>query len=38
MGHARDWFNDMSPAQRKEVENAKDKWNKEGAPAESQAM
>ncbi|KAG1726473.1 hypothetical protein EDB19DRAFT_1914608 [Suillus lakei] len=38
MGHARDWFNDMSRAERKEVEDAKDKWNKEGAPAESQAM
>ncbi|KAG1858927.1 hypothetical protein F4604DRAFT_2037785 [Suillus subluteus] len=37
-GHARDWFNDMSPAQRKEVEDAKAKWNNEGAPAESQAM
>jgi hypothetical protein len=37
-GHTRDWFNDMSPAQWKEVENVKDKWNKEGAPAESQAM
>ncbi|KAG1764088.1 hypothetical protein EV702DRAFT_1216922 [Suillus placidus] len=37
-GHARDWFNNMSPAQRKEVEDAKDKWNNEGAPAESQAM
>ncbi|KAG1718762.1 hypothetical protein EDB19DRAFT_1920080 [Suillus lakei] len=37
-GHARDWFNDMSRAERKEVEDMKDKWNKEGAPAESQAM
>ncbi|KAG1753351.1 hypothetical protein EDB19DRAFT_1903006 [Suillus lakei] len=37
-GHVRDWFNDMSRAERKEVEDAKDKWNKEGAPAESQAM
>ncbi|KAG2138966.1 hypothetical protein DEU56DRAFT_755684 [Suillus clintonianus] len=29
-GYMRDWFNDMSPAQWKEVENVKDKWNKEG--------
>ncbi|KAG2076589.1 hypothetical protein BDR04DRAFT_1114140 [Suillus decipiens] len=38
MGHARDWFKNMTPAQQKEVEDAKDKWNREGAPAESQAM
>ncbi|KAG1887372.1 hypothetical protein F4604DRAFT_1675340 [Suillus subluteus] len=37
-GHARDWFNNISPAQRKEVEDAKAKWNNEGAPAESQAI
>ncbi|KAG2737517.1 hypothetical protein P692DRAFT_20662550, partial [Suillus brevipes Sb2] len=37
-GNARDWFNNMSHAQRKEVEDAKEKWNDEGAPLESQAM
>ncbi|KAG1848563.1 hypothetical protein F4604DRAFT_1687673 [Suillus subluteus] len=37
-GHTRDWFKNMSPAQWKEVENAKDKWNNKGAPAESQAI
>ncbi|KAG2360219.1 hypothetical protein BDR07DRAFT_1378130 [Suillus spraguei] len=37
-GHARDWFKNMTPAQRKEVENAREKWNKEGAPLESQTM
>ncbi|KAG2091656.1 uncharacterized protein F5147DRAFT_779937 [Suillus discolor] len=37
-GHARDWFNNMTPAQREEVEDAKEKWNREGAPAEAQAM
>lgn len=37
-GHARQWFNNMTSAQRKEVEEARDKWNEEGAPPESQAM
>ncbi|KAG2369563.1 hypothetical protein BDR07DRAFT_1477168 [Suillus spraguei] len=37
-GHARDWFKNMTPAQWKEVENAREKWNKEGAPLESQTM
>lgn len=37
-GNARDWFNNMTHAQRKEVEDAKEKWNHEGAPLESQAM
>lgn len=36
-GHAREWFNKMSPQQIKEVNNVKEKWNKEGAPEESQA-
>ncbi|KAG2109007.1 uncharacterized protein F5147DRAFT_773346 [Suillus discolor] len=37
-GHTRDWFNNMTPAQREEVEDTKEKWNREGAPAEAQAM
>ncbi|KAG1786054.1 uncharacterized protein HD556DRAFT_1450035 [Suillus plorans] len=37
-GHARQWFNNMTSAQKKDVQRAKDKWNEEGAPAESQAM
>ncbi|KAG1832273.1 hypothetical protein F4604DRAFT_1946218 [Suillus subluteus] len=37
-GHARQWFNNMTSAQQKEVQQARDKWNEEGAPAESQAM
>jgi hypothetical protein len=36
-GHAREWFNNMSASQLKEVQDAKEKWNKEGAPEESQA-
>lgn len=36
-GHAREWFNNMSPGQKKEVEDAKKKWNEEGAPEETQA-
>jgi hypothetical protein len=36
--HAQEWFNKMSPAQKKEVEYAREKWKKEGAPEESQAM
>ncbi|KAG1778004.1 hypothetical protein EV702DRAFT_1196803 [Suillus placidus] len=37
-GHARDWFRNMTPAQRKEVEDAQEKWNREGAPPESQVI
>ncbi|KAG1870310.1 hypothetical protein F4604DRAFT_1926547 [Suillus subluteus] len=37
-GHARNWFKNMTPAQKKEVENAREKWNSESAPLESQAM
>ncbi|KAG1863116.1 hypothetical protein F4604DRAFT_1683705 [Suillus subluteus] len=37
-GHAREWFNNMTSAHQKEVEEARDKWNREGAPAEAQAM
>ncbi|KAG1721765.1 hypothetical protein EDD22DRAFT_854317 [Suillus occidentalis] len=37
-GHAREWFDAMSPSQQKEVKSAMAKWNKEGAPEESQAM
>ncbi|KAG1740266.1 hypothetical protein EDB19DRAFT_1828489 [Suillus lakei] len=37
-GHVREWFNNMTSAHRKEVEEARDKWNREGAPAEAQAM
>ncbi|KAG2130404.1 hypothetical protein DEU56DRAFT_914835, partial [Suillus clintonianus] len=37
-GHAREWFNNMTSAHRKEVEEARDKWNREGAPVEAQAM
>lgn len=36
--HAREWFNNMTSAHRKEVEEARDKWNREGASAEAQAM
>ncbi|KAG1879764.1 hypothetical protein F4604DRAFT_1679352 [Suillus subluteus] len=36
--HAREWFNNMTSAHHKEVEEARDKWNREGAPAEAQAM
>jgi len=36
-GHAREWFNNMSASQLKQVQDAKEKWNKEGAPGESQA-
>jgi hypothetical protein len=36
--HARDWFKNMTDAQWTEVENAKEKWNREGAPPESQAV
>ncbi|KAG1742041.1 hypothetical protein EDB19DRAFT_1907804 [Suillus lakei] len=37
-GHAREWFDNMSPSQQKEVKFAKTKWNREGAPEESQAV
>ncbi|KAG1850368.1 hypothetical protein DFJ58DRAFT_842443 [Suillus subalutaceus] len=37
-GHARQWFNHMISAQQNEVQQARDKWNEEGAPAESQAI
>ncbi|KAG1797214.1 hypothetical protein EV424DRAFT_1546703 [Suillus variegatus] len=37
-GHARQWFNSMTFGQKKEVQQARDKWNEEGAPPESQAM
>ncbi|KAG1892919.1 uncharacterized protein F5891DRAFT_986304 [Suillus fuscotomentosus] len=37
-GHARQWFNSMTSAHQKEVEEVRDKWNRDGAPAESQAM
>ncbi|KAG1850129.1 hypothetical protein F4604DRAFT_1687212 [Suillus subluteus] len=36
--HAREWFNKMSPAQKKQVEYVQEKWNKEGAPEESQVI
>ncbi|KAG2089641.1 hypothetical protein BD769DRAFT_1679873 [Suillus cothurnatus] len=37
-GHAREWFNSITSAHRKEVEDMRDKWNRKGAPAESQVM
>jgi len=37
-GHAREWFDNMSPSQQKEVKFAMTKWNREGAPEESQAV
>lgn len=36
--HAREWFDAMSPSQQKEVKSTMEKWNREGAPEESQAM
>jgi hypothetical protein len=36
-GHAREWFNNMTPSQQEEVKSAVKKWNREGAPEESQA-
>ncbi|KAG2108114.1 hypothetical protein BD769DRAFT_1392801 [Suillus cothurnatus] len=36
--HAREWFNQMSLTQKKEVDYAREKWNTEGAPEESQIM
>ncbi|KAG2047201.1 hypothetical protein BDR06DRAFT_1032530 [Suillus hirtellus] len=37
-GHVREWSNSMTSAHRKEVEEARDEWNRDGTPAESQAM
>ncbi|KAG1819994.1 hypothetical protein EV424DRAFT_1347324 [Suillus variegatus] len=36
--HAREWFNQMSLTQKKEVDYAREKWNMEGAPEESQVI
>jgi hypothetical protein len=36
-GHAREWFDNMTTLQQQQVEFALKKWNKEGAPEESQA-
>jgi hypothetical protein len=36
--HAHQWVDNMSASQRKEVKDAKEKWNKEGAPEKSQAV
>ncbi|KAG2125352.1 uncharacterized protein EDB93DRAFT_1110245 [Suillus bovinus] len=36
--HAREWFNQMSLTQKKEVDYAREKWNTEGAPEESQVI
>ncbi|KAG1846293.1 hypothetical protein F4604DRAFT_1688437 [Suillus subluteus] len=36
-GHAREWFSNMTTSQQHEVKSAMKKWNKEGAPEESQA-
>ncbi|KAG1721246.1 uncharacterized protein EDB91DRAFT_1088514 [Suillus paluster] len=36
--HAREWFNQMSLTQKKEVDYTQEKWNTEGAPEESQVM
>ncbi|KAG2068005.1 hypothetical protein BDR04DRAFT_1120050 [Suillus decipiens] len=36
-GHAREWFNNMTPSQQWEVKFAMKKWN-EGAPEEAQAI
>ncbi|KAG1818403.1 hypothetical protein EV424DRAFT_1347668 [Suillus variegatus] len=38
MGHAREWFKKMTAEQEKEVKDAMEKWNKEGAPEEIQAV
>lgn len=38
MGHAREWFRQMTAEQEKEVKEAMEKWNKEGAPEEIQAV
>ncbi|KAG2153089.1 uncharacterized protein EDB93DRAFT_1249003 [Suillus bovinus] len=37
-GHVREWFNSMTPAHQKEVEEVRNKWNREGVLAESQTM
>ncbi|KAG1808383.1 uncharacterized protein BJ212DRAFT_1485013 [Suillus subaureus] len=37
-GHAREWFDNMSPSQQEEVKFTMTKWNREGAPEESQAV
>ncbi|KAG0693145.1 hypothetical protein DFH29DRAFT_881674 [Suillus ampliporus] len=37
-GHAREWFDNMSPSQQEEVKFAMTKWNREGAPEESQVV
>ncbi|KAG2140220.1 uncharacterized protein EDB93DRAFT_1105958 [Suillus bovinus] len=38
MRNAREWFKNMTPTQEKEIQDAKEKWDTKGAPAESQAM
>ncbi|KAG1883264.1 hypothetical protein F4604DRAFT_1677614 [Suillus subluteus] len=38
MGHAREWFRNMTAEQEKEVKDAMEKWNKEGAPVDIQAV
>ncbi|KAG2051656.1 hypothetical protein BDR06DRAFT_1060478 [Suillus hirtellus] len=37
-GYAQQWFNSITFGQKKEVQQARDKWNKEGALLESQAI
>ncbi|KAG1805170.1 uncharacterized protein BJ212DRAFT_1304134 [Suillus subaureus] len=37
-GHAREWFDNMSPSQQEEVKLAMTKWNREEAPEESKAI
>ncbi|KAG1742942.1 hypothetical protein EDD22DRAFT_851564 [Suillus occidentalis] len=37
-GYMREWFNNMTSAHQKEVEETRDKWNREGAPAEAQTI
>ncbi|KAG1852692.1 hypothetical protein F4604DRAFT_1933566 [Suillus subluteus] len=37
-GHAREWFNNMTPSQQQEVKFAMKKWNEEGVPEETQAI
>ncbi|KAG1736823.1 hypothetical protein EDD22DRAFT_852207 [Suillus occidentalis] len=38
MGHAREWFRKMMVEQEKEVKDAMERWNKEGAPEDIQAV
>lgn len=38
MGHAREWFRKMTVEQEKEVKDAMERWNKEGAPEDIQAV